>query len=346
MIISRSEIKSLATGKDSVLGINKLIKNLIKDIEDHNNFDFYHPNSGLKNTRQVLTRRTAITDDMFEDLLIKFDEDLFETFTTKKNYSIQSIEQLRKCGTNQRTRLYELTQPYAQPYEKLDKESNTCYKLSVQDMKNNLWIDKDSYSTPKSLTLRIKRLCEQISKITDINLTVTPIKISGKTTEYQFHSEFKKQKNSTKKIESTKTIDSKPTSIRQQLTIWGVGKKQIDTWLANLGKKQSTMQSSKRSTVQNVEARHLMLADIFIQYWVNGKQLQLTTQIKADEVLDCLKKFGLSAADIKSAQEKLNKYNGALTAVVNKCLRELSNDAADTEDMRQFFIDQLDEIMH
>ncbi len=337
VIIERREIKSLATGKDAKLGINKLIKNIVKDIEDHNHFNFYHPNSRLKNIRQVLTRRTAITDDIFEDLLIKFDEDLFETFNTKTNYTIQSLEELRKCGVKQRIKLYEITQPYA--------KSGALYKLNIPDIKLYLEIGDDAYPNPRSLTLRIKRLCEQITKITDINLTVTPIKISGKTTEYQFHSEFKKQKNSTPKIESTKAIYSKPTSIRQQLTIWGVGKKQIDTWLANLSKK--TINDAIKQTLNRPERRSKTSNAGGYIYSIlgNGKQLQLTTQIKADEVVDCLKKFGLSVADIKSAQEKLKQYNGALTAVVNKCLRELSNDVAGTQDMRQFFIDELDKVV-
>jgi hypothetical protein len=35
------------------------------------------------------------------------------------------------------------------------------------------------------------------------------------------------------KIEDVKIIDSKPRSNRQQLSNWGVSKKQIDTWIAS-----------------------------------------------------------------------------------------------------------------
>lgn len=31
--------------------------------------------------------------------------------------------------------------------------------------------------------------------------------------------------------------------------------------------------------------------------------------------------------------------------MINKCLRELSNDVAGTQDMRQFFIDELDNVV-
>jgi hypothetical protein len=69
--------------------------------------------------------------------------------------------------------------------------------------------------------------------------TVIPIKkngTTGVTIGYQFRSEFKNQKTITK-IEDVKIIDSKPRSNRQQLSNWGVSKKQIDTWIANLDTK-------------------------------------------------------------------------------------------------------------
>ncbi|WP_218973786.1 hypothetical protein, partial [bacterium endosymbiont of Bathymodiolus sp. 5 South] len=87
--------------------------------------------------------------------------------------------------------------------------------------------------------LRVKKICQKITNTTDINLTVIPIKkngTTGVTIGYQFRSEFKNQKTITK-IEDVKIIDSKPRSNRQQLSNWGVSKKQIDTWIANLDTK-------------------------------------------------------------------------------------------------------------
>jgi hypothetical protein len=43
--------------------------------------------------------RTALTKDLFEDLTITFNSDLFDTFQAKKNYAIQSLEQLRNCNS-------------------------------------------------------------------------------------------------------------------------------------------------------------------------------------------------------------------------------------------------------
>lgn len=342
VVITRPEIQYLADGRDAKNGINKLIQLIRSDLELHNFFNLYSPNSGLKDIRQGLIQKTALTEDLFNDLVIHFDENMFDVFKSKENYTIQSLDQLRGCQENQTTIIYSLTQPYAKP-------KSPDFQLSILELRLYLRIADDAYTVPRTLTMRIKKICQQVTKKTDINLSIETIKkngTTGVTIGYQFHSEFKKQKNSTPKIESTKTIDSKPTSIRQQLNGWGVGKKQIDTWLANLSKK--TINDAIKQTLNRPERRSKTSNAGGYIYSIlgNGKQLQLTTQIKADEVVDCLKKFGLNVADIKSAQEKLKQYNGALTAVVNKCLRELSNDVAGTQDMRQFFIDQLDEVLN
>jgi hypothetical protein len=43
---------------------------------------------------------------------------------------------------------------------------------------------------PRTLTLRVKKICQKITNTTDINLTVIPIKkngTTGVTIGYQFH---------------------------------------------------------------------------------------------------------------------------------------------------------------
>jgi hypothetical protein len=72
----------------------------------------------------------------------------------------------------------------------------------------------------------------------NINLGVEPIKKNGETgvaIGYSFRSEFKDKQS--KKIIDAQIIKEKPISMRQQLSDWGVGKKQIDTWIANLDTK-------------------------------------------------------------------------------------------------------------
>jgi hypothetical protein len=81
----------LAVGQDRKNGINNLIKSIRKDLELNNFFNLYEPNSGLKDIRQSLIHRTALTKDLFEDLTITFNSDLFDTFQAEKNYTIQSL---------------------------------------------------------------------------------------------------------------------------------------------------------------------------------------------------------------------------------------------------------------
>jgi hypothetical protein len=77
----------------------------------------------------------------------------------------------------------------------------------------------------------------------------------------------------------------------------------------------------------------------------DGKSLELTKQIKSNkEVFDCLEKFGLSNNDIKKVKKQTNNNRHVLRAVTNKCLRKLADETVDADDMRQFFINQLDEV--
>ncbi len=336
VIITRPEIQSLASGRDAKNGINKLIKLIRSDLEVHSFFNFYNPNSGLKDIRQGLIQKTALTKDMLEDLIIHFNKNMFDVFKSKENYTIQSLNQLKNCKENQSTIIYTLTQPYAKP-------NSPDLQLRILELRLYLRISDDAYKSPKTLTMRIKKVCEQISNKTDINLTVYPIKkngITGVTVGYQFHSEFKKQKN-TVEIEEAKNIKVSQLSIRQQLSDWGVGKNQIDTWLAILDKK--TINNAINQTINRTERENKKSNPGGYIYSIlgNEKQLQSLKCIKYKEVVDCLKKFGLNDDDIKKAQKKTGDNNNLLTAVTNQCLRELANDVFGTDDMRQFFYDQL-----
>ncbi len=336
VVISRLEINSLSTGKDKILGINKLMQLIRSDLELHNFFNLYSPNSGLKDIRQGLIQKTAFTKDLFQDLIIHFDINMFDVFKSEKNYTIQSLNQLRVCNENQTTIIYSLTQPYA-------KAQSPDLKLSILELRQYLRIDDNAYTLPKTLTMRIKKICLQVTKKTDINLQVIPLKkngYTGATVGYQFHSEFKN-------IEPKKTVNitEKPKlNIRQQLTNWGVSKKQIDSWLANIDKIK--INNAIDQTLNRPDFKKTNAGGYIYTILGDGKQPQLQTQIKKHEIINCLKVFGLQPDDIKKAQDDLKKYNGALLAVVNKCLREQAKEALGTDDMRQFFLNELSDMMN
>ena len=77
VVISRLEINSLLNGKDKKIGINKLMQLIRSDLELHNFFNLYSPNSGLEDIRQGLIQKTAFTKDLFQDLIIHFDINMF-----------------------------------------------------------------------------------------------------------------------------------------------------------------------------------------------------------------------------------------------------------------------------
>ncbi|CAC9515550.1 hypothetical protein [uncultured Gammaproteobacteria bacterium] len=336
VVISRLEINSLSTGKDKILGINKLMQLIRSDLELHNFFNLYSPNSGLEDIRQGLIQKTAFTKDLFQDLIIHFDINMFDVFKSEKNYTIQSLNQLRVCNENQTTIIYSLTQPYA-------KAQSPDLKLSILELRQYLRINDNAYTLPKTLTMRIKKICLQVTKKTDINLQVIPLKkngYTGATVGYQFHSEFKN-------IEPKKTVNitEKPKlNIRQQLTNWGVSKKQIDSWLANIDKIK--INNAIDQTLNRPDFKKTNAGGYIYTILGDGKQPQLQTQIKKHEIINCLKVFGLQPDDIKKAQDDLKKYNGALLAVVNKCLREQAKEALGTDDMRQFFLNELSDMMN
>ncbi len=336
VVISRLEINSLLNGKDKKIGINKLMQLIRSDLESHNFFNLYSPNSGLEDIRQGLIQKTAFTKDLFQDLIIHFDINMFDVFKSEKNYTIQSLNQLRVCNENQTTIIYSLTQPYA-------KAQSPDLKLSILELRQYLRIDDNAYTLPKTLTMRIKKICLQVTKKTDINLQVIPLKkngYTGATVGYQFHSEFKN-------IEPKKTVNitEKPKlNIRQQLTNWGVSKKQIDSWLANIDKIK--INNAIDQTLNRPDFKKTNAGGYIYTILGDGKQPQLQTQIKKHEIINCLKVFGLQPDDIKKAQDDLKKYNGALLAVVNKCLREQAKEALGTDDMRQFFLNELSDMMN
>ncbi len=336
VVISRLEINSLLNGKDKKIGINKLMQLIRSDLELHNFFNLYSPNSGLEDIRQGLIQKTAFTKDLFQDLIIHFDINMFDVFKSEKNYTIQSLNQLRVCNENQTTIIYSLTQPYA-------KAQSPDLKLSILELRQYLRINDNAYTLPKTLTMRIKKICLQVTKKTDINLQVIPLKkngYTGATVGYQFHSEFKN-------IEPKKTVNitEKPKlNIRQQLTNWGVSKKQIDSWLANIDKIK--INNAIDQTLNRPDFKKTNAGGYIYTILGDGKQPQLQTQIKKHEIINCLKVFGLQPDDIKKAQDDLKKYNGALLAVVNKCLREQAKEALGTDDMRQFFLNELSDMMN
>lgn len=336
--ISREEIKRMLNVQDSKIGINKLLDLIKSDLEEHNFFNYYNPNSGLKNIRKGLIKTTAYTNDLFQDLVIDFETNLFDVFKSESNYTIQSLNQLRNCKENQATMIYTLTQPYA-------KKNSPDLKIGILDLRFYLRVDKGTYELPRSLTMRIKKICEKITEKTDINLTVTPLYKSGTTgsaVAYQFHSEFKnEQKN---KTITGKTIKQKPISIRQQLVNWNVGKKQIDLWLANLPTKE--INAAIQQTLNRPKRGNSNPGGYIYSILGNGKQLQLTKVIKDKEVASCLRNFGLTDEDIAKVKKQTINNKSLLTAITNKCLRELDNEAIGTDDMRQFFIDQLDGVLN
>ena len=338
VVITRPEINSLASGKNSIIGINKLIALIRADLELHNFFNLYSPNSGLTDIRQSLVKKTAITKDSFNDLIIQFDESLFMTIKGKSNYTTQSLNQLKACNENQTTILYTLTQPYSEA-------TSPDLKLNILQLRLYLRIADDAYVMPKTLTMRVKKICEQVTKKTDITLSVITIKKNGDTgvtIGYSFHSKLKKQPSNIQKIETQEAAEThKSISIRQQLINWGVGKDQIERWLKNINKK--TLNNAIKLTLERkVNPNKNVNAGGFIYAILgDGRQSQLATaQIKNAEVVDCLKKFGLKPAGIKNAQNKVSE--NVLTAITNKCLRSQVSDENGTENMKQFFNDQLE----
>jgi hypothetical protein len=268
VVISRLEINSLLNGKDKKIGINKLMQLIRSDLELHNFFNLYSPNSGLKDIRQGLIQKTAFTKDLFQDLIIHFDINMFDVFKSEKNYTIQSLNQLRVCNENQTTIIYSLTQPYA-------KAQSPDLKLSILELRQYLRINDNAYTLPKTLTMRIKKICLQVTKKTDINLQVIPLKkngYTGATVGYQFHSEFKN-------IEPKKTVNitEKPKlNIRQQLTNWGVSKKQIDSWLANIDKIK--INNAIDQTLNRPDFKKTNAGGYIYTILGDGKQPQLQTQ--------------------------------------------------------------------
>ncbi|AYQ57076.1 hypothetical protein [Bathymodiolus thermophilus thioautotrophic gill symbiont] len=338
VIISRLEIKSLIKGNDLKIGINNLIDLIRKDLEKHNFFNLYSPNSGLQDIRQGLIQKTALTKDLFKDLIVHFDVNMFDVFKSEKNYTIQSLNQLRGCNGNQVTVIYSLTQPYA-------KQNSPDFNISISDLRLYLRVVDTAYIVPRTLTMRIKQICLQVTKKTDINLMVMPIKkngTTGTTVGYQFHSEFKKQKNNTQNIKNTKVIEGNKLNIRQQLTEWGVSKEQINTWLNNLSKK--TMNNAITQTLNRPKNKKSNAGGYIYKILGSGKQPQLQVQIKANEVANCLKSFGLSNENIERAQDKLKNYNGVLLALANKCLRALANEEINDNNVYQFFMDEVEKI--
>ncbi len=195
---------------------------------------------------------------------------MFDVFKSQENYTIQSLDELRNCKENQTTIIYTLTQPYAKP-------QSPNLSLNILELRVYLRISDDAYTAPKTLTMRIKKICQQVSNKIDINLSVLPVKrngTTGVTIGYQFHSKFKNAK--TVKVEGTKVIKSKPIGIRQQLSDWGVSKKQIDTWIANLDTK--TINDAIKQTLSRSEHKGNRSNSGGYIYSIlgDGKSLELT----------------------------------------------------------------------
>jgi hypothetical protein len=85
VVITRPEIQYLADGRDAKNGINKLIQLIRSDLEFHNFFNLYSPNSGLKDIRQGLIQKTALTEDLFNDLVIHLYRTRKDKFYTQVN---------------------------------------------------------------------------------------------------------------------------------------------------------------------------------------------------------------------------------------------------------------------
>ncbi|AYQ57013.1 hypothetical protein BTHERMOSOX_1094 [Bathymodiolus thermophilus thioautotrophic gill symbiont] len=107
-------------------------------------------------------------------------------------------------------------------------------------------------------------------------------------------------KNNTQNIKNIKAIEINKLNIRQQLTEWGVNKRQINTCLNNLNKK--TMNSVITQTLNQPKNKKSNAGGCIYKILESAKQLQLQTQVKANEVLSCLKSFGLSNGNIEKAR--------------------------------------------
>lgn len=324
VVISRGEIQALARGNDLKIGIEKLIKKIKQDIKSHNFFNKYSPNSGLKNVETTLVKEIAETNDMHEDLYIKFRNSLFKTFKIESNYTIQSLKQIRACGENQRTILYTLTQPYAKSQKPL--------KLLVSEIRRYLRIADDQYSQTCLLTNQIKRLCQKITAINDINLQYTVIKVGKKTNGYIFQSKFKHAKKIQQigHTQTDKTIEIK-TTIKQQLTNWGVGKNQIDIWLYAFDKE--TLEAAINQTInRNIKPNSNNNSGGYIYRILGDGKQQAREKNTNNNPKDTLRQFGLSPAEVKAAKDKLGVV---LSAVANQCLRE--KDKIGSANLRQHF---------
>ena len=335
VILSKEEVKHLAQGKDLKIGIDKLIKEIKQDIEKNNFFNYYRPNTGLKNTRTVLVEEHADTNDKSEDLYISFRKALFEEFKTQNNYTIQSVKQLQACKEQQKITLYTLTQPYAK------NQKSTTFK--VANLKDYLRIDQDKYKQNKLFTLQIKRLCEQITKLTDIKLEFKIIKQGRSAIGYEFFPTFKEKKVSNKNQHLSVLSDAIEikTSIRQQLVNWGVGKLQIDNWLSthdNLTLEKAINDTHNRATPKEGKNSnpggyiHKILGDI-------GPHTPVQTlQINNNQAL---LKFGLTEGEINYAKAQLINNQPItetlLNSLVKQCLVARQENKKGTNNMGKFF---------
>ncbi|CAC9493707.1 hypothetical protein [uncultured Gammaproteobacteria bacterium] len=351
VFITQQEIKPLAKASEIKPGIVKLMYTIKEDILRNNYFRKFVPNIGIQGIETVIVKEIGVTEDMFQDLFIYFRKSHFDDFRTTNYYYLQSLKHLNNARkkTKQLGLLYEILQPYAKfkeektTLEEFEKENEKIYYYNR--LKEDLLIEKNQYQQPKLLTLRLKRLCSAINKLNnDITLKITrTIKKDNRTIGCAFVSQLREPKRP--RIE--KNVQKKPISIRQQLTNWGVRKDTIDIWLANIDKK--TINDAIKKTINRPKPKDKSQksnAGGYIAHILgDGKQPQLQTQIKKHEIINCLKVFGLQPDDIKKAQDDLKKYNGALLAVVNKCLREQAKEALGTDDMRQFFINELSDVV-
>jgi hypothetical protein len=227
VFVTRDEIKKLAVGNDKKIGINILVNQVREDIEKNNLFNLYDKERGLKDIRKALIDETAFTDDIFESLYIDFNKSLFKKFKTIKDYSSQTLEQLKLCKNDDAVIvLYTLTQPYAKFKEKIT--------FTLEEIRLYLKISTEKYKEPSQLTAYLKKICKKITINNDITLDFDIIKKGRITVGYIFKPKLKKQAKIDNEEDAAKVnIEGEHIfdKITQQLNNWKVSKKQINTWL-------------------------------------------------------------------------------------------------------------------
>jgi hypothetical protein len=328
VFITKKEIKEIATGNDSKIGISGLVEEIRADIEDNSFFNIFEKGSGLKNARRGLIDETAITDDIFEDLYIEFKESLFAKFKLTNDYTNQSKEQLILCENDQqRINLYTLCQQHASK-EYWQKSKNGKYQIKplsydIYEIRTRLGVKSNQYAKTNLLTLQVKRICQKITKKNDINIILDTAKVGRKTSHYIFHITFKENpyKKKTQQIQQAEIIFDSYESIQQQLKSWKIGNPQIEMWCHGFSVDELSKAINK--TLANAKTNH---GGYLYEILGNGKNEAKTKNLKSAHKKTIeykLEQVGFNTIEIQEVKNKTSQV--ILVAVINQLLRDKKN---------------------